>query len=80
VVRSRQLRVETRALEADIRSPTDSGLRVHAVSRLTRLAKRIGAAGRAPRSRVRDRRRLVGMRVGAISALGSFARRELGRI
>jgi transposase, IS5 family len=80
VLRSRRLRVDTTVVEADIRSPTDSGLCAHAVSRLTRLAKRIKAAGLAPRSRVRDRRRSVGKRVRAISALRSFARRELGRI
>ena len=37
-------------------------------SRLTRLAKRLKAAGLAPRSRLRDRRRSVGKRVRAISA------------
>src|SRR3990172_274809 len=63
VLRSPRLRVDTTVLEADIRSPTDSGLCAHAVSRLTRLAKRITAAGLAPRSRLRDRRRSVGKRV-----------------
>src|SRR2546428_11958858 len=56
VLRSRRLRVDTTVLEADIRSPTDSGLCAHAVSRLTRLARRgqgggggaRGAAARAP--------------------------------
>src|SRR5216683_527193 len=68
VLRSRRLRVDTTVVEADVRSPTDSGLCAHAVSRLTRLAKRIRAAGLAPRSRLRDRRRSVGKRVRAISA------------
>jgi IS5 family transposase len=68
VLRSRRLRVDTTVVEADIRSPTDSGLCAHAVSRLTRLAKRIKVAGLAPRSRLRDRRRSVGKRVRAISA------------
>jgi transposase, IS5 family len=68
VLRSRRLRVDTTIVEADIRSPTDSGLCAHAVSRLTRLAKRIKAAGLAPRGRLRDRRRSVGKRVRAISA------------
>ena len=45
VLRSRRLRVDTTFVEADIRSPTDSGLCAHAVSRLTRLARRIKAAG-----------------------------------
>src|SRR6266540_1062744 len=66
VLRSRRLRVDTTIVEADIRSPTDSGLCAHAVSRLTRLAKRIKAAGLAPRSQLRDRRRSVGKRVRAI--------------
>src|SRR5215217_9477693 len=55
VLRSRRLRVDTTIVEADIRSPTDSGLCAHAVSRLTRLAKRIKAAGLARQSRLRDR-------------------------
>ena len=57
VLCSRRLRVDTTVLEADIRSPTDSGLCAHAVSRLTRLARRVKAAGLAPRARLRDRRR-----------------------
>src|SRR5713226_7249710 len=80
VLRSRRLRVDTTVVEADIRSPTDSGLCAHAVSRLTRLAKRIRAAGLAPQSRLRDRRRSVGKRVRAISAARTFARRELSTI
>ncbi len=67
VLRSRRLRVDTTFVEADIRSPTDSGLCAHAVSRLTRLARRIKAAGLAPEARLRDRRRSVGKRVRAIS-------------
>jgi IS5 family transposase len=68
VLRSRRLRVDTTVVEADIRRPTDSGLCAHAVSRLTRLAKRIEAIGLAPRGRLRDRRRSIGKRVRAISA------------
>lgn len=68
VLRSRRLRVDTTVVEADIRRPTDSGLCAHAVSRLTRLAKRIQRAGLAPKVRLRDRRRSVGKRVRAISA------------
>ena len=80
VLRSRRLRVDTTIVEADIRSPTDSGLCAHAVSRLTRLGRRIQAAGLARQARLRDRRRSVGKRVRAISAVGSFARRELATI
>jgi IS5 family transposase len=80
VLRSRRLRVDTTIVEADIRSPTDSGLCAHAVSRLTRLARRVRAAGLAPRSRVRDRRRSVGKRVGAISAARVRGRQALGTL
>src|SRR5918911_3379825 len=80
VLRSRRLRVDTTVVEADIRSPTDSGLCAHTVSRLTGLARRIKGAGLAPRTRLRDRRRAVGKRVQAISAARVFARRELATI
>jgi IS5 family transposase len=80
VLRSRRLRVDTTVVEADICSPTDSGLCAHAVSRLTGLARRIKAAGLAPRSRLRDRRRSVGKRVRAISAARTFAQRKLATI
>jgi IS5 family transposase len=80
VLRSRRLRVDTTIVEADIRSPTDSGLCAHAVSRLTRLARRVRAAGLAPRSRVRDRRRSVGKRVRAISAARVRGRQALGTL
>jgi IS5 family transposase len=80
VLRSRRLRVDTTFVEADIRSPTDSGLCAHAVSRLTRLAKRIKAVGLAPQSRLRDRRRSVGKRVRAISAARVRGRQSLATI
>jgi IS5 family transposase len=80
VLRSRRLRVDTTIVEADIRSPTDSGLCAHAVSRLTRLAKRIKAAGLAPRSQLRDRRRSVGKRVRAISAARVRGRQALATL
>jgi IS5 family transposase len=80
VLRSRRLRVDTTVVEADIRSPTDSGLCAHAVSRLTRLAKRVKLGGLAPRSRVRDRRRSVGKRVRALSAVRVRGRQALRTI
>jgi transposase, IS5 family len=80
VLRSRRLRVDTTVVEADIRSPTDSGLCAHAVSRLTRLARRIRSAGLAPAERVRDRRRAVGKRVRAISAARIRGRQALATI
>jgi IS5 family transposase len=80
VLRSRRLRVDTTVVEADIRSPTDSGLCAHAVSRLTRLARRIKGVGLAPRTRLRDRRRGVGTRVRAISAARVRGRQALGTL
>jgi transposase, IS5 family len=80
VLRSRRLRVDTTVVEADIRSPTDSGLCAHAVSRLTRLARRIKASGLAPRGRLRDRRRSVGKRVRAISAARVRGRQALATL
>src|SRR6266540_1763843 len=80
LLRSRRLRVDTTVVEADIRSPSDSGLCAHAVSRLTRLAKRIKAAGLAPQSRLRDRRRSVGKRVRAISAARVRGRQALATL
>jgi IS5 family transposase len=68
VLRSRRLRVDTTVVESDTRYPTDSGLCAHAVSRLTRLGRRVKAAGLAPRTKLRDRRRSVGKRVRRISA------------
>ena len=80
VLRSRRLRVDTTVVEADVRRPTDSGLCAHAVSRLTWLARRVKAAGLAPRSRLRDRRRSVGKRVRAISAARVRGRQALTTI
>jgi IS5 family transposase len=68
VLRSRRLRVDTTVVESDTRYPTDSGLCAHAVSRITRLAQRIRAAGLAPRTPLVDRRRSVGKRVRQLSA------------
>src|SRR5438128_8255688 len=80
VLRSRRLRVDTTFVEADIRSPTDSGLCAHAVSRLTRLARRIKTVGLAPEARLRDRRRSVGKRVRAISGQRGRGRHSLPTI
>jgi IS5 family transposase len=68
LLRSRRLRVDTTVVESDTRYPTDSGLSAHAVSRLTRLARRLQQRGLARRTRLRDRRRSVGKRVRRISA------------
>jgi transposase, IS5 family len=80
VLRSRRLRVDTTLLEADIRSPTDSGLCAHAVSRLTRLARRVKSTGAAAKARLRDRRRSVGVRVRKLSAQRARGRAALPAI
>jgi transposase, IS5 family len=83
VLRSRRLRVDTTVVEADVRSPTDSGLCAHAVSRLASLARRIKATGAAKQASLRDRRRSVGKRVRAISGLrvrGRDARAAIDRL
>ena len=57
VLRSRRLRVDCTAMEADIRYPTDSGLCAHAVSRLGRVVRAVKAAGLALKTPFRNRRR-----------------------
>jgi len=68
LLRSRRLRVDTTIVESDTRSATGSGLSAHAVSRLTWLVRRVQRQGLAGRTRLHDRRRLVGKRVRRISA------------
>lgn len=80
VLRSRRLRVDTTFVEADISTPTDSGLCSHAVSRLTRLARRIERTGTKTRTRVRDRRRSVAKRIRAISGQRGRGRKSLPAI
>ena len=57
VLRSRRLRVDCTAMEADVRYPTDSGLCAHAVSRMGRAVHAVKAAGMSLRTRFRNRRR-----------------------
>ena len=71
VLRSRRLRVDTTAMDADVRYPTDSGLCAHAISRIGRLVGKVKAVGLAPRTRFRDRRRRANKVVRRVShALG----------
>jgi len=67
VLRSRRLRVDTTVVEADVRYPTDSGLCAHAVSRLSRVVRRVKDAGLAVQSRFRDRRRAAGKVIRNVS-------------
>jgi IS5 family transposase len=66
-LRSRRLRVDTTATEADIRYPTDSGLCAHAVSRLGRAVSKVKSAGLATRTRFRNRRRKAGKIIRKVS-------------
>ena len=68
LLRSRRLRVDTTAVEADVRHPTDSGLCAHAVSRMSRAVEQVKDAGLARRTPYRDRRRSAGKAVRRLSA------------
>jgi IS5 family transposase len=57
LLRCRKLRVDTTVVAANVAYPTDVGLLARAVSKLVATSKRVQAAGGAPRTRVRDRRR-----------------------
>ncbi|MEO8897901.1 MAG: ISNCY family transposase [Candidatus Dormibacter sp.] len=71
VLRSRRLRVDTTAMDADVRYPTDSGLCAHAISKIGHLVRKVKAAGLAKRTPFRDRRRRAGKVVRWVShALG----------
>ncbi len=57
LLRGRKLRVDTTVVGANVAYPTDVGLLARATGKLAGTAKRVQAAGGAPRTRVRDRRR-----------------------
>jgi IS5 family transposase len=67
LLRSRRVRVDTTAMEADVRYPTDSGLCAHSVSRLGRLVAKVQGAGMSVRTRFRNRRRSAGKLVRQVS-------------
>ncbi len=67
LLRSRRLRVDTTATEADIRYPTDSGLCAHSVSRLARAVNRVKSVGLATRTRFRNRRQKAGKIIRKVS-------------
>jgi IS5 family transposase len=74
VLRTRRLRVDTTAVEADVRYPTDSGLCAHAVSRLTRAVKAVKRAGLAVGTRFISRSRLKETGEGVRNISHSFGR------
>lgn len=68
LLRSRRLRVDCTAMEADVRYPTDSGLCAHAVSRIGRAVQAVKSAGLALRTRFQNHRRTAGKVTRKISA------------
>jgi transposase, IS5 family len=68
LVRTNRIRVDTTVVEADVAYPTDSGLLAKGIGAMARAVARIKAAGGAPRTRVRDRRRSAGRRARAIAS------------
>jgi transposase, IS5 family len=56
LLRTHKVRVDTTVIAANVAYPTDLGLLARAVDKLATTAKRVQAAGGAPRTRVRDRR------------------------
>ena len=68
LLRTERVRADTTVVEADVGYPTDSGLLAKAVGSMARTVERIKAAGGAPRTRMRDRRRSAGRRARAIAS------------
>lgn len=67
LLRCRKLRVDTTVVGANVAYPTDVGLLARAVSKLVTTAKRVQAAGGAPRTRIRDRRRAARRRAHEVA-------------
>jgi IS5 family transposase len=68
VVKTGKVRADTTVVSANVDYPTDTGLLARAVSRMSRLVRRIKAVGAAPRVAFRDRTRAAGRRVRSIAA------------
>ena len=82
VVKTGKVRADTTVVSANVEYPTDSGLLARAVTKISKLVRRIKAAGGATRTRFRDRSRSATTRVRAIAAklkLRSAAGREEGQ-
>jgi transposase, IS5 family len=67
LLRCRKLRVDTTVVSANVAYPTDVGLLARAVCKLVTTSKRVQAAGGAPRTRVRDRRRAARRRAREVA-------------
>jgi IS5 family transposase len=57
VLRTGKLRADTTVVAANVAYPTDAGLLTKAVAKLARTIRQVHAAGGAPRTHARDRRR-----------------------
>lgn len=75
VLRGQKLRMDTTVIQAPIEHPTDIGLLADGVRVVTRLVRRLHAAGAATRTAFRNRRRTVN---GALRAVGQVLRRRTG--
>jgi IS5 family transposase len=68
LLRTDRVRVDTTVVEAEVAYPTDSGLLAKAVNKIARSVARVKAAGGAPRTVSRDRRRAASRRAREISS------------
>ena len=68
LLRTDKVRADTTVVPAAVAYPTDSGLLAKAIGTMARTVARIKAAGGAPRTRSRDRRRSAGQRARSIAA------------
>src|SRR3954469_7194578 len=68
VVKTGKVRADTTVVSANVDYPTDTGLLARAVTRMSRIVRRIRAVGAAPRTPFRDRTRAAGRRVRSIAA------------
>jgi len=67
LLRCRKLRVDTTVVAANVAYPTDVGLLGRAIAKLAGMSKRVQAAGGAPRTRIRDRRRAARRRAREVA-------------
>jgi transposase, IS5 family len=68
LLRTDKVRADTTVIPAAVAYPTDSGLLAKAIGSMARTVARIKAAGGAPRTRARDRRRSASRRARSIAA------------
>jgi IS5 family transposase len=68
LLRTDRVRADTTVVAADVAYPTDTGLLAKAVGKIARTVQRVKAAGGAPRTKSRDRRRDAGRRARSIAS------------